>query len=222
MKRYELSAAQWRRVGSFLPGRAGWVGVTAKDNRNFVNGVLWVLRSGAQWKDLPPGYGNWESVHKGFTRWARAGVWGKIFQVLLEDPDNRYVMVDSTIVRAHQRAACGKGGQSEALGRSQGGLSTKIHLLADAQGPPVRFSLTGGQKADVSQAIPLLTGIETGAVIADKGYESNRVLAFIRDEGAEAVIPPKSNRRQPWEYDRELYRERNLIERAFNKLKQWH
>ena len=85
----------------------------------------------------------------------------------------------------------------------------------------MRFSLTGGQRADVSQAIPLLTGIETGAVIADKGYESNRVLAFIRDQGAEAVIPPKSNRRDSWEYDRELYRERNLIERAFNKLKQW-
>ena len=89
----------------------------------------------------------------------------------------------------------------------------------------MRFSLTGGQRADVSQAIPLLTGIETGAVIADKGYESNRVLALIRDQGAEAVIPPKSNRRDPpegpWEYDRELYRERNLIERAFNKLKQW-
>ena len=66
----------------------------------------------------------------------------------------------------------------------------------------MRFSLTGGQKADVSQAIPLLTSIETGAVIADKGYESNRVPAFIRDQGAEVVIPPKSNRRQRWEYDR--------------------
>ena len=85
----------------------------------------------------------------------------------------------------------------------------------------MRFSLTGGQKADVSQAIPLLTGLEAGAVIADKGYESNRVLAFIRNQGAEAVIPPKSNRREPWEYNRELYRQRNLIERAFNKLKQW-
>ena len=93
--------------------------------------------------------------------------------------------------------------------------------MADAQGRPVRFSLTGGQRADVSQAIPLLTGLEAGAVIADKGYESNRVLAFIRDQGAEAVIPPKSNRRVPWEYDRELYKQRNLIERAFNKLKQW-
>ena len=93
--------------------------------------------------------------------------------------------------------------------------------MADAQGRPVSFSLTGGQRADVSQAIPLLTGIETGAVIAEKGYESNCLLAFIRDHGAEAVIPPKSNRREPWEYDRELYRQRNLIERAFNKLNQW-
>ena len=79
----------------------------------------------------------------------------------------------------------------------------------------MRFSLTGGQRADVSQAIPLLTGIETGAVIADKGYESNRVLAFIRATRAEAVIPPKSNRRDPWEYDRELYRQRNLIESGY-------
>ena len=85
----------------------------------------------------------------------------------------------------------------------------------------VRSALTSGHRADVSQAIPLLSGIEAGAVVADKGYESNRVLAFIRDQGAEAVIPPKSNRKNPWEYDRELHRERNLIERAFNKLKQW-
>ena len=84
----------------------------------------------------------------------------------------------------------------------------------------MRFSLTGGQRADVSQAIPLLTGLEAGAVIADKGYETNRVLGFVRDQGAEAVILPKSNRREPWEYDRELYKQRNLIERAFNKLKQ--
>ena len=93
--------------------------------------------------------------------------------MLLDDPDNRYVMIDSTIVRAHQQAVCGKGGgQREALGCSRGGLSTQIHLLVDAQGRPVRFSLTGGQRADVSQAIPLLTGIETGAVIADRGMKA--------------------------------------------------
>ena len=85
----------------------------------------------------------------------------------------------------------------------------------------MRFALTGGQAADGPQAVPLLTGIETGAVLADKGYESNRILAFIRSGGATAVIPPKANRKEPWEYDRELYRQRNLIERTFNKLKHW-
>ena len=67
MNRYEMSASQWRKIEGFLPGRAGWVGVTAKDNRNFVNGVLWVLRSGAHWKHLPAEYGNWKSVHKRFN-----------------------------------------------------------------------------------------------------------------------------------------------------------
>ena len=81
------------------------------------------------------------------------------------------------------------------MGRSRGGLSTKIHMVTDAQGQPVRFALTGGQEADGPQAIPLLTGIETEGVIADKGYESNGILDFIQGQGAEAVIPPKSNRK---------------------------
>ena len=94
-------------------------------------------------------------------------------------------------------------------------------MVCDARGSPIRFALTGGQASDGPQVIPLLEGIDSGAVIADKGYESNRILAFIRSTGARVVIPPKSNRKEPWEYDRELYRERNLIERAFNKLKHW-
>ena len=110
MAQYEISNSQWRQIEDFLPGRPGHVGVTAKDNRSFVNGVLWVLRSGAQWKDLPAAYGNWKSVHKRFTRWARSGLWQRIFEVLLEDKDNSYVMIDSTIVRVHQQAAGGKGG----------------------------------------------------------------------------------------------------------------
>ena len=87
------------------------------------------------------------------------------------------------------------------MGLSRGGLSTKIHLVTDAQGQPVRFPLTGGHEADAPQAIPLLDGIETGGVIADKEYESNGILTFIQEQGAEAVIPPKSNRKDPWDYD---------------------
>ncbi len=115
MKRYELSDTQWRKIEGFLPGRAGSVGVTAKDNHDFVNGVLWVLRSGAHWKHLPAEYGNWKSAHKRFTRWAASRVWERIFQVLLTDSDNTYIMIDSTIVRAHQQAACGKGGAKARL-----------------------------------------------------------------------------------------------------------
>ncbi len=115
MNRYELSAPQWRKIEGFLPGRQGTVGVTARDNRTFVNSVLWVLRSGAHWKHLPVEYGNWKSAHKRFTRWAKAGIWERIFRSLLADPDNRYVMIDSTVVRAHQQAVCGKGGAKTRL-----------------------------------------------------------------------------------------------------------
>jgi transposase len=108
--RYELTAAQWRTIEAMLPGKAGDRGRTAADNRTFVNGVTWVLRSGAHWKHLLERYGNWKSVHKRFTRWAKAGVWERIFAMLMQDPKNQYVMIDSTIVRAHQQSATGKRG----------------------------------------------------------------------------------------------------------------
>ena len=85
----------------------------------------------------------------------------------------------------------------------------------------MRFILTGGQAADSPQGIPLLTGIEATRVIADKGYDSDKILAYIQAQGTAAVIPSTSNRKTQREYSRELYRERNLIERAFNRLKQW-
>ena len=94
-------------------------------------------------------------------------------------------------------------------------------MAVDAVGKPERFILTGGQASDAPQAIPLLTGIETTHVIADKGCDSNEILSYIHPLGAIPVIPPKSNRKVQREYDRQLYRERNLIERSFNRLKSW-
>ena len=109
-KRYELTDAQWARIADLLPGKAGDPGRTAADNRLFVNGVLWVLRSGAHWHDLPERYGKWKSLHKRFSRWAKAGVWERVFEALAGDPKNEYLMLDTTLVRAHQQAATGKGG----------------------------------------------------------------------------------------------------------------
>ena len=110
VKRYELSDAQWGRIERMLPGKAGDPGRHGEDNRRFVNAVLWVLRSGARWHDLPPRYGKYKSVHKRFSRWAKAGVWERVFRALISEPDNEYVMLDTTLVRAHQQAATGKGG----------------------------------------------------------------------------------------------------------------
>jgi len=106
--RYELTEAQWNRIRDLLPGRKETVGRTAADNRVFVNGVLWILRSGARWEDLPERYGKYKSVHKRFVRWARSGVWERVFAALVQDRRNQYLMLDSTIVKAHQQAATGR------------------------------------------------------------------------------------------------------------------
>ncbi len=106
--RYELTESQWRRIAELLPGREGTVGRPAADNRRFVNGVLWVIRSGMRWADLPERYGKYKSVHKRFMRWAEGGVWDRLFDDLVADRKNPYLMLDSTVVRAHQQAATGR------------------------------------------------------------------------------------------------------------------
>lgn len=114
-KRYELNDRQWAVIERLLPGKVGDRGRTGADNRLFVNAVLWILRSGARWQDLPERYGKWKTVHKRFTRWAKSGVWEQVFALLTKDRDNEYLMIDSTLVKAHQQAATGKGGGATRL-----------------------------------------------------------------------------------------------------------
>lgn len=109
VKRYELNEAQWARIALLLPGKVSDPGRTGSDNRLFVNGCLWVLRSGAHWCDLPERYGQWKTSHRRFSRWCHAGVWERVSDTLATDRDNQYLMIDSTIGRAHLQAAKGKG-----------------------------------------------------------------------------------------------------------------
>ena len=105
MRRYALRDDPWERIKDLLPGRPGHVGVTAKDNRLFVEAVLFRYRAGIPWRDLPERFGAGRKVHTRFGRWAKTGVWERIFRHLAGDADNEWAMIDSTVVRAHQHSA---------------------------------------------------------------------------------------------------------------------
>ena len=110
MIRTVLSDAQWDRIKDLVPGKAGDRGVTGRNNRLFVEAVLWVARTGSPWRDLPEAFGYWYTVYTRFWRWSRQGAWERLFEALVDDPDFEYLMIDSTVVRAHQHAAGAKGG----------------------------------------------------------------------------------------------------------------
>jgi transposase len=231
MHRHAIRDEDWLRIQNLLPGRSGQPGVTAKDNRLFVDGVLWIAKTGAPWRDLPERFGNWNSVWKRFDRWAKKGVWHKLF-THFQDPDLEWLILDSTIIRAHAHAAGarknqdGTGGQAEpTLGRSRGGWGTKIHAAVSGLMLPVTLLLTAGQEADVRQASSLLAAVPTGTpvavVIADKGYDSKAVVANVEARGAEAVIPTLRTRKEQRSIDRERYKDRNLAERFWSKVKQF-
>jgi len=221
MRRFELTDEQFRRLAPLLPGKEGDTGFTARDNRLFLDAVLWIARTGAPWRDLPKRFGNWNTNHKRFYRWARKGTWKRVFAEL-QDPDLEWLLLDSTVVRAHQHAAGAEGSsaQAEALGRSRGGFSTKIHVVVDALGNPVRILLSPGQAADITYASTLIDGLNADIVIGDRGYDGDALLKKIKEAGAAAAIPPKANRINQREYDKHVYKVRNLVERFINQLKQ--
>ena len=105
--RHAISDANWDRIQDLLPGRPGQTGWLAKDNRLFIDAVLWIGKTGAPWRDLPERFGNWNSVWRRFDRWAKKGVWQKVFEAL-QDPDLEWLILDATIVRAHPHAAGAK------------------------------------------------------------------------------------------------------------------
>lgn len=109
-KRYALRDDQWERIKHLLPGRVGHVGGTAKDNRRFVEAVLYRYRAGIPWRDLPERFGDFRVIHTRHMRWSKSGVWERVFKHLAADADNEYAMLDATIIRAHQHAAGAKGG----------------------------------------------------------------------------------------------------------------
>jgi transposase len=223
MSTLSLSDSTWTSILDFLRTEPHiYVGKVAK-TRRFVEALLWITRSGGQWRLLPADYGKWNSVYKRFAGWGRSGVWERLLAHVAADPDLENVILDSTTVRAHPCAAGAlhaSGGQAaQALGRSAGGFSTKIHVSVDGLGNPLRVRLTGGERHDITQAPELIANLEFERAIADRSYAATHFIELIRQQGAEAVIPPHPRAYVKRAYDRWLYRERHLVECFINKIK---
>ncbi len=162
-----------------------------------------------------------QRVPRRFARWSKSGEWQALFMEQSKDSEfASRVHLDSTIVRAHQYAVGAINGP-QGLGRSRGGLTSKIHALVEGIGQLIRFTITGGEVADITQAKALLVGSPVQIAVADKGYDSGELVDFIREGGATAVIPPRCNRLRRRRYDRLAYRDRNRVARFFCRPKQF-
>lgn len=222
MNRKELTDKQWNQVKGYFPPETGRKGRRPKCHRMIVNAILWILRTGSPWRDLPTCYGPWGTVATRFYRWTKQGIWQNILDALAQDCDHESKIPDSSVIRAHQHAAGAKGGQEkQALGRSRGGFSTKLHAVVDALGYPILLKVTAGQTHDSVIAGELLKDQQAEYVIADKAYDSDDLIALIESQGSIPVIPPRRNRKKQREYDRHIYKERHLVEIFFNKIKQY-
>ncbi len=226
MTTVSVTDKQWSKILEFLQACPGIYVGQESQCRRFIEAVLWITRSGSQWRLLPKKCGNWNSVYKRFGRWCDKGIWRKMHQYFAVDPDMEHLILDSTIVRAHPCAAGAlkrKGGQAEqALGRSKGGFSTKIHVSVDGLGNPLRFILTAGQRHDSTQSEALVIGFDFKRLLADKGYDADEFIKLIIEKyEAEAVIPPRAKRKKPRDYDKHIYKERHLVECFIGKIKHY-
>lgn len=216
--RYALTEGEWQIIQPTLPLRSR--GVPRVDDRRILNGIFWVLRSGAPWRDLPDQYGPYTTCYNRFVRWRRAGVWDRIMAGLSTTHDAAVQMIDTSVVRVHQHGSCVASSSKQHIGRSRGGLTSKIHVVVDAHGLPVRLGLTAGQVHDNRIGAVLLNHLQRdGRLLADRGYDADWIRGFVAERGAWANIPPKRNRKGPICFSPYFYRDRNLVERFFNKIK---
>ncbi|MFD9603378.1 IS5 family transposase [Streptomyces sp. NBC_01224] len=262
MGRGDLSDEEWARLEPHLPRRVGRGG-RWQCHRRVINGILFRQRTGLPWRDLPSRFGKWKTVHDRHRRWSADGTWERILRAVQADADTEgridwsMVSVDSTSCRAHQHAAGAHsrpprvpGSRStprrhradEALGRSRGGLTCKIHLAGEGGRRPLASVITPGQWGDAPQLIAVMEQIRVPRPAGghprtrpdhlggDKTYSSRRNRRYLRRRQIKHTIPEPRDQRanrqrrgsqggRPTRFDREIYRRRNEVERTINRLK---
>ncbi|MBR8429092.1 MULTISPECIES: IS5 family transposase [Burkholderia] len=221
----EITEAQYQRIEHCLPRQRGNVSLT---NLQVLNAILYVAEHGCKWRGLPKRFGRWHTIYTRMNRWSRSGVLDRVFTELQREQIVRVrveaVSLDSTVVKVHPdgTGAFKKNGP-QSIGKSRGGWTTKIHMVAADARTAITFALSPGQAGDAPEGRALLQSLGPTNrplhLIMDKAYEGDETRQLALDLGFIPVVPPKSNRLEPWEYDREMYKRRNEVERLFRRLK---
>ncbi len=221
-ERYCLTKTQEEIIKPLLPAPKS----TGRPSLNpliVFNAILWIMSSGAAWRDLPAHFGNWNSIYHKFRKWCADDVFENILQALVADTEKYLlVQIDSTFCKVHQHATgARKKYGNQAIGLSRGGKTTKIHALVTENFQLIGLLLTGGNIHDSECATSLLSkvNLDGKTVLGDKAFCSTRIRDFIQARGGKVCIPDKINSRALHEFDRELYKARNVIERFFLRIK---
>lgn len=219
MLRLRLNDDQWSRIAVFLQRQR--IHVKSKKCRMFVEAVLWKSRVGGAWRDLPTEFGSSSTVFNRFNRWSKKGIWKMLFFELRTDVDTEWHFMDSTVVDAHQHSSGAASTRDEDIGRSCGGLTTKIHAIVDSCGNPVELVLTPGQTHDSQIAEHLIESTNAETYVADKAYHAQNIRDKIVSKNSTAIIPLKSNSIDKLNsgFDKDLYKLRHLVENFFARIK---
>lgn len=215
-----LTDKQLRRIERHFPLSHG---VPRVDDRRVISGIIFVIRDGLRWRDAPKDYGPHKTIYNRFIRWSRLGVFNRIFAELsAKGPRPERLMIDATHLKAHQTAASllKKGAVPRRIGRTRGGLNSKLHAVCDGRGGPLVMLLSEGQMSDYKGAVLMIDALpKAGAILADRGYDADWFPTALFARGIEPCIPPRAKRKVQIDYDKTLYRQRHKIENMFGRLK---
>jgi len=184
--------------------------------------ILFVLSEGCSWRSIDSPQADWNSIYHYWRRWSRRGVWAELLELWGPELKGGRRFLDSTFIKVHRSGCNPAGGQElQAMGRTKGGLNTKLHAVVDERGAPASLLLGGGPQADISCAQEAMEKLKARQLVGDKAYDSDAFRDWLKQRSIKPCIPPRSNRLHPATYSTASYRKRHLVENFFERLKRF-